>query len=254
MLRQGRKLRAEFKKVLKPGEKEAIERNKALKRIRSVQLLANGANGGGGGGRGNGWANGSTGVGMNGSTIRAGAGRNGNGNGNDWNRREPAAFGGFGGYRSYEPDETLTRTEEHVGRLAHNHSRSLLDMRGPSPSSASATGSNKATLFGQREYVAPSGVGMAYGDSGESLIGGSTSADMSGSGSASGASSLMSSHAGTGGPGGTFSGSGSDSEEGVGSSVSAREERKKGASSPENVCASHSSLAFSCVARVPTLW
>ncbi|GAA5873137.1 hypothetical protein JCM1840_005579 [Sporobolomyces johnsonii] len=38
---QGRKLRAEFKRVLKPGEKEAIEREKALKRMRSAQLLAN---------------------------------------------------------------------------------------------------------------------------------------------------------------------------------------------------------------------
>ncbi|GAA5820898.1 hypothetical protein JCM10212_006259, partial [Sporobolomyces blumeae] len=37
----GRKLRAEFKKVLKPGEKEAIERNKALKRIKSAQHLNN---------------------------------------------------------------------------------------------------------------------------------------------------------------------------------------------------------------------
>ncbi|GAA5930883.1 hypothetical protein JCM1841_001962 [Sporobolomyces salmonicolor] len=40
---QGRKLRAEFKRVLKPGEKEAIEREKALKRMRSAQLLATSA-------------------------------------------------------------------------------------------------------------------------------------------------------------------------------------------------------------------
>ncbi|GAA6003879.1 Pin4p [Rhodotorula paludigena] len=38
-----RKLRCEFKKALKPGEKEAIERTKALKRMRSAQLLAAGA-------------------------------------------------------------------------------------------------------------------------------------------------------------------------------------------------------------------
>ncbi|GAA5825108.1 hypothetical protein JCM3770_002503 [Rhodotorula araucariae] len=43
---QGRKLRCEFKKALKPGEKEAIERNKALKRMRSAQLLAVGAGAG----------------------------------------------------------------------------------------------------------------------------------------------------------------------------------------------------------------
>ncbi|GAA5940931.1 hypothetical protein JCM3775_006851 [Rhodotorula graminis] len=43
----GRKLRCEFKKQLRPGEKEAIERTKALKRMRSAQLLAGGSGGGG---------------------------------------------------------------------------------------------------------------------------------------------------------------------------------------------------------------
>ncbi|GAA5975686.1 hypothetical protein JCM5350_002693 [Sporobolomyces pararoseus] len=197
----GRKLRAEFKKVLKPGEKEAIERNKALKRIRSVQLLANG----GGGGN------------MNGNSMNSritnsnGWGDNGGmnpsrGGGNGWNRRDTSTPGFGGGYRSYEPDETTT---EEYGRLLHSHSHSHLPQG--------------KTLFGQKEYVVPSGIGMAYGDSGESLIGGSESVNMSGSGSASGTGSLMSSGAGTGG----LSGSGSDSEEGVGSSVSAREERKK---------------------------
>lgn len=38
-LNQGRKLRTEFKKVLKEGEKERIERDKAIKRMRSQQLL-----------------------------------------------------------------------------------------------------------------------------------------------------------------------------------------------------------------------
>ncbi|GAA5992619.1 hypothetical protein JCM10908_002690 [Rhodotorula pacifica] len=36
----GRKLRAEFKKQLRPGEKEMIERTKAIKRMRSAQMLA----------------------------------------------------------------------------------------------------------------------------------------------------------------------------------------------------------------------
>ncbi|KAK4053295.1 Peptidyl-prolyl cis-trans isomerase pin4 [Microbotryomycetes sp. JL221] len=36
---QGRKLRAEFKKVLKEGEKERIERDKAIRRMRSTQQL-----------------------------------------------------------------------------------------------------------------------------------------------------------------------------------------------------------------------
>ncbi|SCZ93612.1 BZ3500_MvSof-1268-A1-R1_Chr6-3g08771 [Microbotryum saponariae] len=39
---QGRKLRTEFKKVLKEGEKEKIEREKALKRMRSTRELHNG--------------------------------------------------------------------------------------------------------------------------------------------------------------------------------------------------------------------
>ncbi|GAA5962786.1 hypothetical protein JCM3765_001517 [Sporobolomyces pararoseus] len=196
----GRKLRAEFKKVLKPGEKEAIERNKALKRIRSVQLLASG---GGANVNGNG---------MNPRvTNNSGWGDNGGmnpsrGGGNGWNRKETSTPGFGGGYRNYEPDETAT---EEYGRLLHSQSHSHL--------------SQGKTLFGQKEYVVPSGIGMAYGDSGESLIGGSESVNMSGSGSASGTGSLMSSGAGTGG----LSGSGSDSEEGVGSSVSAREERKK---------------------------
>ncbi|KAK4048946.1 Peptidyl-prolyl cis-trans isomerase pin4 [Microbotryomycetes sp. JL201] len=38
---QGRKLRAEFKKVLKEGEKERIERDKAIRRMRSTQQLVN---------------------------------------------------------------------------------------------------------------------------------------------------------------------------------------------------------------------
>jgi len=37
---QGRKLRVEYKKVLQPGEKDKIEREKALKRMRSVQFDA----------------------------------------------------------------------------------------------------------------------------------------------------------------------------------------------------------------------
>lgn len=35
---QGRKLRVEYKKVLQPGEKDKIEREKALKRMRSLQF------------------------------------------------------------------------------------------------------------------------------------------------------------------------------------------------------------------------
>ncbi|POY72992.1 hypothetical protein BMF94_3978 [Rhodotorula taiwanensis] len=64
----GRKLRAEFKKQLRPGEKEMIERTKAIKRMRSAQMLATGGTslggggdrergGGGGGNGGGGWNN-----------------------------------------------------------------------------------------------------------------------------------------------------------------------------------------------------
>ena len=35
---QGRKLRVEYKKVLQAGEKERIEREKAIRRMRSMQL------------------------------------------------------------------------------------------------------------------------------------------------------------------------------------------------------------------------
>ena len=35
---QGRKLRVEYKKVLQAGEKERIEREKALRRMRSMQM------------------------------------------------------------------------------------------------------------------------------------------------------------------------------------------------------------------------
>ncbi|GAA5872959.1 hypothetical protein JCM16303_006893 [Sporobolomyces ruberrimus] len=217
----GRKLRAEFKKVLKPGEKEAIERNKALKRIRSVQLLAGGNGNANGSMNINGQSNGYGRAGSNGAGWGEPSGRNnglstrgGGGPGGPWIRREassPGASGNGGGaggghhYRGYEPDETTT---EEYGRLLDSQSH----------------GQGGKTLFGQREYVVPSGIGMAYENSGESLGGGSGSADMSGS--ASGTGSLMSSGAGIGRTGG-HSGSGSDSEEGVGSSVSAREERKK---------------------------
>ncbi|KAL8276431.1 hypothetical protein RQP46_011183 [Phenoliferia psychrophenolica] len=61
---QGRKLRTEFKKVLKEGEKERIERDKALKRMRSQQQL----------------------------TVDAAGPPVGS-----WNRREASAPGGYGG-------------------------------------------------------------------------------------------------------------------------------------------------------------
>ena len=66
----GRKLRAEFKKQLRPGEKEMIERTKAIKRMRSAQMLA--ATGSGSGERGG-----------------------GSGGSQGWQRREATAPGGY---------------------------------------------------------------------------------------------------------------------------------------------------------------
>ncbi|GAA5865012.1 hypothetical protein JCM3774_003938 [Rhodotorula dairenensis] len=67
----GRKLRAEFKKQLRPGEKEMIERTKAIKRMRSAQMLA--TNGSANGGPGPGTAPG----------------------GQSWPRRDASAPGGW---------------------------------------------------------------------------------------------------------------------------------------------------------------
>lgn len=64
----GRKLRAEFKKQLRPGEKEMIERTKAIKRMRSAQMLA-----------------------TNGSGVDSGSGA-GQG-GQSWPRRAPSGTG-----------------------------------------------------------------------------------------------------------------------------------------------------------------
>ncbi|GAA5944014.1 hypothetical protein JCM10213_008971 [Rhodosporidiobolus nylandii] len=79
----GRKLRAEFKRALKPGEKEAIEREKALKRMRSAQLLAGSAHP---------YTAGST-YGA-GDSLGPPAG---------WNRREASAPGGYPGFHAPPP-------------------------------------------------------------------------------------------------------------------------------------------------------
>lgn len=87
----GRKLRAEFKKALKPGEKEAIERTKALKRMRSAQLLAAGANP---------------------SSFFGGGAMGGGPPPSGWNRREASAPGGYGGWGDHDTED--------YGRQIHN--------------------------------------------------------------------------------------------------------------------------------------
>ena len=73
---QGRKLRTEFKKVLKEGEKERIERDKALKRMRSQQQLTV-------------------------ETVGPPVG--------SWNRREASAPGGYGGGGAHGDDDDFGR-------------------------------------------------------------------------------------------------------------------------------------------------
>ncbi|GAA5935354.1 Pin4p [Sporobolomyces koalae] len=202
----GRKLRTEFKKVLKPGEKEAIERNKALKRIRSVQMLS-----GAGSSNGSNHQHGTN--HQNWDRGNAGGGNRGTHQGwnepkprDAWNRRDGHANSN-GYHRSFEPDETTT---EEYGRLVHSHA-------------FASSAAQHTNLFGpSKDITTPFSSGMTHGSPSENLMDGSTV--MSGSGSGSG--SLLSSGGRTGV--GRHSDSGSDSEEGVGSSVSVREELKKG--------------------------
>ncbi|GAA5887150.1 hypothetical protein JCM6882_009464 [Rhodosporidiobolus microsporus] len=85
----GRKLRAEFKRALKPGEKEAIERNKAIKRMRSAQLLASAAP-----------PPASSSYGAYAGAPAAGAEFGIGPPAGGWNRREASAPGGYPGYAS----------------------------------------------------------------------------------------------------------------------------------------------------------
>ncbi|GAA5909111.1 hypothetical protein JCM8208_007434 [Rhodotorula glutinis] len=136
----GRKLRCEFKKQLKPGEKEAIERTKALKRMRSAQLLAGGAPDFGwnrreasapGGYAGGGMATGASGGGAGGGGAgwNAGLGMTAGEDGiEDYGR--PLAFG--------------------QGTLLGGASSAISSA--PSPSSAASRG-GPPTSFGQREFV-----------------------------------------------------------------------------------------------------
>ncbi|KAM0750976.1 hypothetical protein T439DRAFT_326014 [Meredithblackwellia eburnea MCA 4105] len=82
---QGRKLRTEFKKVLKEGEKERIERDKALKRMRSQQQLTNTA------------------------SVVSAVDNLGPPLPGSWNRREASAPGGYGAGPSAFEDEDYGR-------------------------------------------------------------------------------------------------------------------------------------------------
>ncbi|SCV67699.1 BQ2448_5310 [Microbotryum intermedium] len=132
---QGRKLRTEFKKVLKEGEKEKIEREKALKRMRSTRELHNGM------GMGVGMGMGGVGFGPDGGPPPPPPG---------WMRRENSASdrGGFGNVAPINTDD------DDYGR----------PVQGPY---SSAFGGGPSTSFGTREYVPappPPPQGMNGGD------------------------------------------------------------------------------------------
>ncbi|GAA5847618.1 hypothetical protein JCM9279_005326 [Rhodotorula babjevae] len=143
----GRKLRCEFKKQLKPGEKEAIERTKALKRMRSAQLLAGGG-GGGGGAPDFGWnrreasAPGGYAGGM--VTGAAGGGTGGGSGGAGWNAGLGVSAGEDG-------------VEDYGRPLAFGqgaHLGGAPSPMGSAPSPSSTTSRNPPTTsFGQREFV-----------------------------------------------------------------------------------------------------
>ncbi|GAA5873029.1 hypothetical protein JCM8547_000010 [Rhodosporidiobolus lusitaniae] len=177
---QGRKLRAEFKKALKPGEKERIERDKAVRRMRSAQMLAHShPHGQGQGGQGGG-----------GYEMGPPQG---------WNRREASAPGGYPGYAplpvppmpqhygqghgqyggggglapplpqfSYPSSAHGQGEEEDYGRPLSSLSGpgSVFSSVGlsPAPSSlGSGSGSNLgARSFGAREFVPAGGAPYAY--------------------------------------------------------------------------------------------
>ncbi|GAA6009795.1 hypothetical protein JCM10207_002111, partial [Rhodosporidiobolus poonsookiae] len=161
----GRKLRAEFKRALKPGEKEAIEREKALKRMRSAQILASqptnpaltlyGAPYGLGG----------VGVGGVGGEGMLGLGPPQGG----WNRREASAPSGYPGYPAqgvpphlHAPDDS---PEDYGRPLPAGHGLYATSAYAPAPAPAvspapsSAHGHGRPLAFGAREFV-PAAAGM----------------------------------------------------------------------------------------------
>ncbi|GAA5940923.1 hypothetical protein JCM3775_006849 [Rhodotorula graminis] len=144
----GRKLRCEFKKQLKPGEKEAIERTKALKRMRSAQLLAGG--GGGGGAPDFGWnrREASAPGGYASGGMVTGASGGGGGGGAGWNAGLGVSAGedgieDYGRPLAFGPGTHLGGASSAMGT-------------GLSPSSAPSRG-GPPTSFGQREFVPAGG-------------------------------------------------------------------------------------------------
>lgn len=153
---QGRKLRTEFKKVLKEGEKERIERDKAIKRMRSTRELSSG------------------------EALGPPAG---------WNRREASAPGGYPmAHSSSAPVEGAggAAHDEDYGRLVQGQFSTFGSGGG---GGVGAVGS--ARSFGAREYV-PAPVesvyvqGNGYSASPPSDVGTSISARMVSSASTSG--------------------------------------------------------------------
>lgn len=115
---QGRKLRTEFKKVLKEGEKERIERDKAIKRMRSVRELTSN---------------------LHGESLGPPVG---------WNRREASAPGGYAmGWSNSAPLGGGGVEEEDYGRLVQGAYSSAFGV------GAGGAGGGQTRSFGQREYV-----------------------------------------------------------------------------------------------------
>lgn len=129
---QGRKLRTEYKKVLKEGEKERIEREKAIKRMRSQQQLPGSM----------GPPNGS-----DGPPIPIGT----------WNRREASAPGGYG----YAVPPQSVQDEDDFGRVVQGQYSAGFGGRfmeyGSSPPS------DVGTSVSQRMVASSSGSGSETG-------------------------------------------------------------------------------------------
>jgi hypothetical protein len=155
-VKQGRKLRTEFKKVLKEGEKERIERDKAIKRMRSTRELSSS----------------SLEQPMGGAPV-------------GWNRREASAPGGYPmSLSSSAPVVGGQCDDEDYGRLVQGQFSTM------GGAGVGAVGS--ARSFGAREYVpAPvesvyAAQGTGYSASPPSDVGTSISARMANSVSGSG--------------------------------------------------------------------
>lgn len=125
---QGRKLRTEFKKVLKEGEKERIERDKAIKRMRSTQQL---------------------------HSIATGSGMDMMGPPAGWNRRQASAPGAYAAADEEDYGRPIYGQYSTYGTTGDAAYGATRDADVPAP----------GRTFGQREYVPAPGFLPATADS-----------------------------------------------------------------------------------------